>query len=107
VTGAQTVNVLHKFMLAMVLSPEVQRKAQTELDAVVGPNRLPEFEDRDNLPYINAICKEVLRWYPFLPLGVAHCTTRDDTYGDYFIPKGAIIFGNSWWVIRCFAFLLF
>jgi cytochrome P450 len=92
----QTVNTLHIFILAMVLSPEVQKKAQAELDAVVGPNRLPEFEDRNNLPYINALCKETLRWHPLLPLGFAHATTQDDIYNGYFIPKGAIIFGNSW-----------
>jgi Cytochrome P450 len=95
-TCLQTVNMLHTFILAMVLSPEVQKKAQAELDAVVGPNRLPEFEDRNNLPYINALCKEILRWHPLLPLGFAHATTQDDIYNGYFIPKGAIIFGNSW-----------
>jgi cytochrome P450 len=88
-------------MLAMVLSPDAQMKAQAELDAVVGPDRLPEFHDRDNLPYINALCKEILRWHPLLPLGLAHCTTRDDIYGEYFIPKGVIIFGNSWWMTNC------
>jgi cytochrome P450 len=80
----------------MVLSPEVQKKAQAELDAVVGPNRLPEFEDRNSLPYINALCKETLRWHPLVPLGFAHATTQDDIYDGYFIPKGAMILGNSW-----------
>ncbi|KAF8490208.1 cytochrome P450 [Gautieria morchelliformis] len=96
----QTVNTLHTFILAMVLSPEVQKKAQAELDAVVGPNRLPEFEDRNNLPYINAICKEIFRWHPLLPLGVAHATTQDDIYDGYFIPKGAIILANSWQILH-------
>ncbi|KAF8511387.1 cytochrome P450 [Gautieria morchelliformis] len=95
-----TVHTLHTFILAMVLSPEVQKKAQAELDAVVGPNRLPEFEDRNNLPYINALCKEVLRWHPLLPIGVAHATTQDDIYDGYFIPKGAIILGNAWQILR-------
>ena len=53
----------------MVLFPEVQAKAQAELDAVVGTERLPCFNDRDSLPYINAICKEVLRWHSITPLG--------------------------------------
>ncbi|KAF8513276.1 cytochrome P450, partial [Gautieria morchelliformis] len=92
----QTVHTLHTFILAMVLSPEVQKKAQAELDAVVGPNRLPEFEDRNDLPYINALCKEILRWHPLLPVGIAHATTQDDIYNGYFIPKGAIILGNAW-----------
>ncbi|KAF8507777.1 cytochrome P450 [Gautieria morchelliformis] len=96
----QTVHVLHMFILAMVLSPEVQKKAQAELDAVVGPSRLPEFGDRDNLPYINALCKEILRWHPLLPLGLAHATTQDDIYNGYFIPKGTIILGNSWEILH-------
>jgi cytochrome P450 len=95
-TGLQTVYTLHIFILAMLLSPEAQQKAQAELDAVVELNRLPEFEDRVNLPYINALCKELLRWNPLLPLGFAHATTQDDIYNGYFIPKGALILGNSW-----------
>jgi cytochrome P450 len=55
--------------LAMALYPEVQKKAQAELDAVVGPNRLPYFQDRPSLPYINAIVKESARWNLVLPLG--------------------------------------
>jgi len=53
----------------MALYPEVQKKAQKELDKVIG-NRLPEFNDRPNLPYINAMMKESLRWQPVVPLGV-------------------------------------
>ena len=52
----------------MALYPDVQRKAQAEIDAVVGPNRLPDFEDRPFLPYINAIVKESTRWHLALPL---------------------------------------
>ncbi|KAF8465421.1 cytochrome P450 [Gautieria morchelliformis] len=99
--GADTiVHTLHTFILAMLISPEVQKKAQAELDAVVGPNRLPEFEDRNSLPYINAICKETLRWHPLVPLGFAHATTQDDIYDGYFIPKGAMILGNSWLILH-------
>ena len=53
----------------MALHPEVQKKAQAEIDAVVGPHRLPDFEDRRSLPYINAIIvKESMRWHPVAPL---------------------------------------
>jgi cytochrome P450 len=54
--------------MAMALYPEVQKKAQAELDQVLG-GRLPEFNDRPNLPYINAILKECIRWQPAAPLG--------------------------------------
>jgi cytochrome P450 len=57
--------------LAMALYPEVQKKAQVEIDAVVGPNRLPDFHfhDRPSLPYINAVVKESSRWNVVFPLG--------------------------------------
>lgn len=53
----------------MALHPEIQRRAQQEIDRVVGTDRLPAFSDRENLPYIDALIKETLRWHPVLPLG--------------------------------------
>ena len=53
----------------MALYPEVQKKAQAEIDAVVGSNRLPDFHDRPSLPYINAVVKESTRWNLVTPLG--------------------------------------
>lgn len=55
-------------MLSMVLFPEVQKKAQEEIDRVVGRDRLPEMADRDSLPYVNALMKEVFRWHPAVPI---------------------------------------
>lgn len=57
------------FIIAALLHPEVQKKAQEELDAVTMRERLPTFEDRSRLPFIDAICKEVMRWRPIAPLG--------------------------------------
>jgi cytochrome P450 len=56
----------------MLLYPSVQKKAQGELDIVTGRERLPTFEDRPRLPFIDAVCKEVLRWQPVTPLGAFH-----------------------------------
>lgn len=53
----------------MTLHPDAQRKAQKEIDSVVGSDRLPTAADREHLPYINALCLEVLRWNPVGPLG--------------------------------------
>ena len=80
----------------MILNPEVQSRAQEELDRVVGSKRLPEFSDEPQLPYIRAICKEVLRWQPVVPLGVAHRNIRDDEYRGMHIPKGSTIIANQW-----------
>lgn len=57
----QTVCALQWFILAMTLYPDVQRKAQAEIDSVVGHDRLPDFNDQPLLPYIDAMVKEVLR----------------------------------------------
>jgi cytochrome P450 len=57
----------------MTLRPEVAKKGQAELDKVIGPDRLPALRDRKNLPYINAILKEVLRSRPVTPLGMKFC----------------------------------
>ncbi|KAF8583927.1 cytochrome P450 [Ramaria rubella] len=81
------------FVLAMLLHPEAQRKAQAELDAVLGGVRLPAFSDRNNLPY------EALRWHALVPQAV-HRVTEDDVLGNYVIPKGAIVIGNSWTMLH-------
>lgn len=53
--------VILSFILAMSLYPEVQRRAQEEIDRVVGKERLPNFQDRSSLPYVNALIDECLR----------------------------------------------
>ena len=61
---------METFILAMTLYPKVQRKAQAEIDSVVGNSRLPDYSDQDALPYVQAVLKEVLRWHPVAPLGM-------------------------------------
>ncbi|CAE6444816.1 unnamed protein product [Rhizoctonia solani] len=78
------------FIMAMAMHPEVQAKAQAELDAVIG-TRLPEMADRESLPYIWRIVREVFRWRMVLPLALPHACIQDDTYKGYHIPKGAIM----------------
>ncbi|KAJ6585037.1 cytochrome P450 [Mycena capillaripes] len=95
-----TVSALASFFLAMALHPDVQKKAQSEIDTVIGNHRLPEYEDRPLLPFVEALYREVMRWKPVLPLGVAHATTEDDIYEDYFIPKGAAVISNIWAMTR-------
>ena len=64
------------FLNAMMNHPAIQAKAQAELDKVVGRDRLPDFSDREKLPYTNGIIKEVLRWQPITPLGEYRCSWR-------------------------------
>ena len=99
----------------MALYPDVQKEAQAELDAVVGPNRLPDFHDRPFLPYINAVVKESIRWNLAAPLGkpyviiivatilmssegIPHVSSNDDEYNGFYIPKGTTVIGNAWLV---------
>ena len=104
----------------MTLFPEAQKKGQEEIDRVIGNDRLPDFEDKENLPYIDAIYKECLRyhsltihslpicfptyvlitpirWNQPLPLGVPHLLTEDDTYNGYFLPAGTVVAANQWY----------
>ena len=80
----------------MMLHPEIQRKAQAELDRVVGPNRLPDFSDYDNLVYIQALALESIRWIIIFPLGVSHRLICDDEYKGFFIPRGTTIMPVSY-----------
>ncbi|KAF8509773.1 cytochrome P450 [Hysterangium stoloniferum] len=91
-----TTSTLLIFIFAMIHFPEAQLTAQKELDAVIGSNRLPSFEDRSSLPYVEALCKEVLRWHPLLASSIPHRLMQDDVVGQYFIPAGTIVLGNSW-----------
>ncbi|KAH7915601.1 CyP450 monooxygenase [Hygrophoropsis aurantiaca] len=89
-------SALSAFVLAMIMFPEVQKKAQAEIDMVTSGYRLPEYDDRDSLVYIEAIYRETLRWAQVTPLGVPHVTTESDIYKGYYIPKGTTVFANIW-----------
>jgi hypothetical protein len=67
---SETVSSIYSLFLALVIFPHVQRRAQAELDLVIGRDRLPTFDDRPRLPYIEAICKELMRWQMVTPLGM-------------------------------------
>jgi hypothetical protein len=82
VNCGQTVSAVSTFFIAMLHSPSSQAAAQAEIERVVGVDRLPNYNDRDSLPYVEALYKEVLRWQPLAPLGLPHKYTadQDDEY---------------------------
>ncbi|KAI0675604.1 cytochrome P450 [Trametes maxima] len=88
------------FLLAMARNREVLLKAQEEMDRVIGHDRLPEFNDRDSLPYLNAILEEVYRWNPSLPTALPHCLLEDDEYRGYDLPAGCMVLANTWAMTR-------
>ncbi|KAJ6512686.1 cytochrome P450 [Mycena sanguinolenta] len=93
-----TAGTLSSFMLACAaFGPSFIPKAQKELDSVVGPDRMPTFEDFDDLPFVRAIVNEALRWRPVAVLGgTPHASTEDLVYEGMFIPKGSTIIANLW-----------
>ncbi|KAN0091491.1 Cytochrome P450, partial [Tylopilus felleus] len=93
--GIYIVSTIHTFFLMMVLYSDVQAKAQAELDAVVGNDRLPSFSDCNYLPYVNRVWKEVLQWHAIVLLAVTHVATEDIHYEGYLVPKGSHILGNA------------
>ncbi|KAK1852205.1 cytochrome p450 oxidoreductase [Colletotrichum chrysophilum] len=93
----KTVSTVACFFLAMTMFPEVQAKAQAEIDRVVGTERLPTLDDRDSLPYVEAIMKETLRWHSVVPTALPHTADEDTIYAGYRIPKDTMIMPNVWW----------
>jgi cytochrome P450 len=98
-----TTSTMLSCILAMCAFPDVQSKAQAELDAVVGRHRSPSWEDiyEGRLPYIEAIVKETLRWRTVTILaGIPHANTVDVTYQGYHFPAGTNVTANMWAVHR-------
>ncbi|KAG7451644.1 cytochrome P450 [Guyanagaster necrorhizus] len=91
---------LQSFVLMLVAHPDVQVKARAEIDSVVGLDRLPDIEDMDNLPYVSAVIKEVLRLRPITALGAPHYSTQPEIIDGYMIPKDSMIFINQWGMLH-------
>ncbi|KAK1220151.1 hypothetical protein PQX77_017099, partial [Marasmius sp. AFHP31] len=84
----------------MTLYPEYQRKAQEEIDRVVGGSRLPDHRDRESLIYLEAISREVQRWQTIGPTGIVHFIHVEDEYRGYRIPKNSTVVPNLWAVLH-------
>ncbi|TFY65567.1 hypothetical protein EVG20_g5529 [Dentipellis fragilis] len=99
--GSDTsISMLSTFVLAMILYPEIQRKAQAEIDSIVGTERLPEFTDRPSMPYIECIMKEAFRWKPSVPMVFPHLVEKEFTYNGWTIPRGSTIMANAWGMMQ-------
>ena len=104
--AVQTTTAGQYFLLAMALFPEVQKRGQAELDRVVGPDRLPDFEDIKSMPYIRALTMETMRWLPVFPSAIPHAAVADDEYMSYRIPKGTIVIPVSYFICSCMSLIL-
>ncbi|KAI7727569.1 hypothetical protein M8C21_028977 [Ambrosia artemisiifolia] len=96
--GTDTVAILLEWILArIVLHPEIQAKAQSEIDSVVGLGRPVSDADLPNLPYLRAIVKETLRVHPPGPLlSWARLAIHDTHVGPYIVPAGTTAMVNMW-----------
>jgi len=85
-------------LVAMLNYPETMKKAQVEIDRVLGrnSNMPPSFKHFEDLPYCTAFVKEVFRWSPVAPVSAPHQSLQDDVYKGYFIPAGTTVFPNIW-----------
>ncbi|CAE6534992.1 unnamed protein product [Rhizoctonia solani] len=118
-----TVAAINTFLLLMAANPEIQRLAQEEIAGVLGakdyppqdptaatdgkstksspaPARLPEFGDRPQLPYLEAVFKEVMRFNPGLSMGLPHAVTQEESYRGYTLPVGTVIRANIWAILH-------
>ncbi|KAJ3556830.1 hypothetical protein NM688_g1807 [Phlebia brevispora] len=93
-----TATALQAFVLFMLRTPRVLKKAKEEIDTVIGPDRLPTSDDEARLPYLVACIKETLRRHPVIVMdeGIPHQAEKDDEYKGYFIPKGSTVISNIW-----------
>jgi cytochrome P450 len=87
-------------MATLLQRPEVLKRAQEELDVVVGSERVLEESDLPNLKYLEAIVKETLRLYPAGPLLLPHMAAAPCTVGGYYVPAGTELLLNAWGIHR-------
>ncbi|XP_044732290.1 probable cytochrome P450 303a1 [Chrysoperla carnea] len=101
IAGSETTSKTLGFgFLYLLLNPDVQRKAQEEIDRVVGPDRMPQLSDRDQMPYMNAFVLESVRMFMFRAFGVPHRALRDTKLLGYDIPKDTMVLANFYGVLR-------
>ncbi|KAJ6489644.1 cytochrome P450 [Mycena vitilis] len=94
--GETTYSTVLIFIMLMAMHPGIQSRVHEEVDRVVGKDRLPVIADRPEMPFLNAVIKETMRWHPVLPLSIARRTDKDDVYAGKFIPKGTLVLPNAW-----------
>jgi cytochrome P450 len=79
----------------MIRHPDIQEKAYAEIARVIGENRLPTLDDTGNLPYVDALIKELHRYHPTVPV-LTRSATNSDEFQNRFIPQNAWVLTNIW-----------
>ncbi|EAW15397.1 cytochrome P450 [Aspergillus fischeri NRRL 181] len=91
-TAAQILTLI----LAFAMHPHVQEAARREIDAICPPDKPPKWSDFQQLPYINMIVKEGMRWRPVAVTALPHRVRQDDWYEGMLIPKDSTVFIATW-----------
>ncbi|KAF5324095.1 hypothetical protein D9619_011207 [Psilocybe cf. subviscida] len=91
-----TVSIISSCILGLLQNPSNIIRAQAELDKVIPPGYLPDFDHESKLPFITAFVYEAQRWRDIVPLGISHKTSQDDVYKGYHIPAGTMVMANMW-----------
>ncbi|XP_056880939.1 vitamin D 25-hydroxylase isoform X2 [Takifugu flavidus] len=89
-----TTNTLRWAMLYMALYPNIQERVHREIDSVLANGRMPTLEDKQKMPYVEAVLHEVLRFCNIVPLGIFRATSQDANVNGYTIPKGTMVITN-------------
>ncbi|XP_073497649.1 cytochrome P450 2G1-like isoform X2 [Phyllobates terribilis] len=93
VAGIETVSTTLRYGLLILLKyPEIQAKIHREIDQVIGHDRPPNYEDRLEMHYTQAVMQEIHRFSDIIPLNLPHLVTRDIQFRGYQIPKGTEIY---------------
>ncbi|KAF8688683.1 Cytochrome P450, partial [Rhizoctonia solani] len=83
-------------ILALIQNTIYQKRGREEIDGLYDEETLPRWEEEQQMPFVRAMVKEVLRWRPPIPAGVPHRLEQDDFYKNYYLPKNSTIICNSW-----------
>lgn len=87
-------------MAEMMKKPSIMKRAQEEMDGVIGRDRCLQESDLPDLPYLQAICKETYRMHPSTPLNLPRVSSEPCCVNGYYIPKNTRLSVNIWAIGR-------